>query len=172
MTAIPETTESSFLESGTPHSASGNMSQKKFISQTHVQSLADSKQPKVYPFYLANKPVYKNEDLDIVNKYSGKVEAKCALANTSDIDVAIDATVKATEAMATMASFERKAVLEKVVVEVKERFEEFAQALCMEAGKPIKLVFPNFGAVVVYLKGAAYVCVPCAEMRGEKCRGS
>jgi acyl-CoA reductase-like NAD-dependent aldehyde dehydrogenase len=35
-----------------------------------------------------------------------------------------------------MASYERKAVLEHCVARFKERFDELAEALCIEAGKP------------------------------------
>ncbi|MCO5558689.1 hypothetical protein L7F22_012275 [Adiantum nelumboides] len=91
-----------------------------------------------YPFYIANKPLYPNSDLDIKNKYTGEVFARCALATPQDIDTAIEAAEKAFPAVAAMASFERKQVLEKVVAEVTRRFEEFAVALCLEAGKPIR----------------------------------
>ncbi|KAL3684665.1 hypothetical protein R1sor_002687 [Riccia sorocarpa] len=93
---------------------------------------------KIYPMYMANKAVTPNTDLDIIDKYTGKVAARCALAGPSDIDAAVAAAEKAVPAMGALASYEKKAVLEKVVTEVKARFEEFAQALCMEAGKPIK----------------------------------
>lgn len=92
----------------------------------------------MYPFYIANKPLYPNSNLDVVNKYTGKVFAQCALATHKDIDAAIDAAEKAFPAVAAMASYERKQVLEKVVTEVTSRFEEFAIALCLEAGKPIR----------------------------------
>lgn len=91
-----------------------------------------------YPFYLANKPLFPNSELEIVNKYTGKVFARCALATPKDIDAAIDAAQKSFPAVAAMASFERKQVLEKVVSEVQRRFDEFAVALCLEAGKPIR----------------------------------
>ena len=93
---------------------------------------------KTYPFYLSNKACQPNSELEVTNKYTGKVGARCALASASDIDKAIAAAEKAAPAMAKMASYQRKAVLEQVVKEVRERFEEFAQALCLEAGKPIK----------------------------------
>src|SRR3546814_4492708 len=39
--------------------------------------------------------------------------------------------------MARMASYERQAVLQHCVDRFKERFDEMAYALCVEAGKPI-----------------------------------
>ena len=95
---------------------------------------------RIYPFYIANKPLYPNSKLEVVNKYTGKVFARCALAAHKDIDSAIGAAERALPAVAAMASFERKEVLEKVVAEVTSRAEEFAVALCLEAGKPIRFI--------------------------------
>eukprot|EP00249_Psilotum_nudum_P024196 c29119_g3_i1 orf=154-3498(+) len=93
---------------------------------------------RTYPFYLANKPMFPNTKLEITDKYTGKVFAQCALATVKDIDASIAASERAVPAMAAMASFERKIVLETVVLQVQARFNEFAYALCMEAGKPIR----------------------------------
>ena len=90
-----------------------------------------------YPYYLNNKAVYANEDLEVTDKYTGEVATRCALADAKAIDEGISGAVRATEPMATMASFEKKAVLEHCVTRFKERFDELAMALCIEAGKPI-----------------------------------
>ena len=91
-----------------------------------------------YPYYLASEPHYANIDLDVTNKYTQKVATKVALADTDVIDKAIAAAEKAQPAMAAMAPYERQAVLEHCVKRFTERAEEMAQALCIEAGKPIK----------------------------------
>ncbi|MEH6347557.1 MAG: aldehyde dehydrogenase family protein [Bermanella sp.] len=93
---------------------------------------------KSYPYYLANKAVYANEDLKVLDKYSGEVATVVAMADSSVIDAAIAASVKATEPMAKMAAYERQAVLDHCVKRFRERFDELAEALCIEAGKPIK----------------------------------
>ncbi|CUB04148.1 aldehyde dehydrogenase family protein [Marinomonas fungiae] len=93
---------------------------------------------KQYPFYLASKPVYANEDLEVRNKYSGELIATVALASATDIDKAIAAADKAQPAMKTLPSYKRQAILNHCVARFKERFEELAVALCQEAGKPIK----------------------------------
>ena len=90
-----------------------------------------------YPYYLANEPVAPNHDLEVLDKYSGEVATRVALADDAAIDRAIQAAVEATEPMARMAAYERQAVLDHCVVRFKERFEELAAALCIEAGKPI-----------------------------------
>ena len=91
-----------------------------------------------YPYYLANAPEAPNHDLEVLDKYSGEVATRVALADDAAIDRAIAAAVEAAEPMAAMASYERKAVLEHCVSRFQERFEELASALCVEAGKPIK----------------------------------
>ncbi|MDG1442834.1 MAG: aldehyde dehydrogenase family protein [Pseudomonadales bacterium] len=90
-----------------------------------------------YPYYLNNKAVYANEDLEVTDKYTGEVATRVALADAAAIDEGIAGAVRATEAMAKMPSYEKKAVLEHCVTRFKERFDELAMALCIEAGKPI-----------------------------------
>lgn len=91
-----------------------------------------------YPFYLASKPVFANEDLAVNNKFNGELIAKVALANAEHIDAAIAAADGAKDAMRKMPSYQRQQILNHCVTRFKERAEELAQALCLEAGKPIK----------------------------------
>ncbi|WP_370244614.1 aldehyde dehydrogenase family protein [Alteromonas abrolhosensis] len=91
-----------------------------------------------YPYYLASEPHYANTDLDVTNKYTGEVATKVAMADADTIDKAIAAAEEAQPAMAALAPFERQAVLEHCVKRFTERADELAQALCIEAGKPIK----------------------------------
>lgn len=91
-----------------------------------------------YPYYLASEPHYANTDLDVTSKYTGEVATKVAMADADTIDKAIAAAEEAQPAMAAMAPFERQAVLEHCVKRFTERADELAQALCIEAGKPIK----------------------------------
>jgi acyl-CoA reductase-like NAD-dependent aldehyde dehydrogenase len=90
-----------------------------------------------YPLYLANEAKSPNQDLEVIDKYTGKVATRVALADAATIDEAIAATVRATEPMAEMAAYERQKVLAHCVLRFTERFEELAHALCIEAGKPI-----------------------------------
>lgn len=92
---------------------------------------------KRFPFFVANEPEFPNADLDVIDKYSGEVATRVALASAEDIDRAIGAAVQASVPMARMAPFEREAVLLHCVKRFEERFEELAGALCVEAGKPI-----------------------------------
>ncbi|AKF05953.1 aldehyde dehydrogenase family protein [Sandaracinus amylolyticus] len=91
-----------------------------------------------YPFFVANRPEQPNEELEVTDKFSGEVVTRVALARTPDIDRAIAAAVAAEKPFAQMPPYARQAVLEHCVKRFRERFEELAHALCVEAGKPIK----------------------------------
>jgi acyl-CoA reductase-like NAD-dependent aldehyde dehydrogenase len=91
-----------------------------------------------YPYYLANEAVEANTDLAVVDKYSGEVATRVALADAGAIDRAIAAAVEATLPMRRLAAYERQAVLQHCVDRFQERYEELALSLCIEAGKPIK----------------------------------
>lgn len=91
-----------------------------------------------YPYYLANKAVAANQDLELFDKYSGVLVARVALADVSAIDSAIAAAAKAAPAMAAMPAYQRQQILQHCVKRFEERFDELATVLCTEAGKPIK----------------------------------
>ena len=91
-----------------------------------------------YPYYLASEACYANTNLDVTNKYTGEVATQVAIADADTIDKAIAAAEAAQPAMTAMAPYERQAVLEHCVKRFQERADELAQALCIEAGKPIK----------------------------------
>ena len=92
----------------------------------------------VYPLYLNNKAEQPNSDLAVTDKFTGEVAFRVALADSATIDAGIAGAVTAAEPMAAMASYERQNVLMHCVSRFKERSEELAYALCVEAGKPIK----------------------------------
>ncbi len=91
----------------------------------------------VYPLYLNNKAVQPNTDLEVTDKFTGKVAFRTALATPDVIDEAIAGAVRAAEPMARLASYEKRDVLDHCVMRFAERKDELAYALCIEAGKPI-----------------------------------
>lgn len=93
---------------------------------------------KTYPYYLANEAVFANTDLEVTDKYTGAVATRVALARPEAIEAGIAAAVTATEPMAKMPAYKRKEVLLHCVERFKERYDELAYALCVEAGKPIR----------------------------------
>ncbi len=93
---------------------------------------------KSYPYYLANKAESPNEDLIVTNKYTGDVATRVAMADADTIDKAIAAAAAAAEPFADWPAYRRQEVLNHCVARFKERFDELAYSLCIEAGKPIK----------------------------------
>jgi acyl-CoA reductase-like NAD-dependent aldehyde dehydrogenase len=91
-----------------------------------------------YPYYLANRAVAANTALDVLDKYTGKRATRVALADAATVRKAIVAAHKARPAMAAFPPDARRDVLEHCVRRFGERAEELAQALCIEAGKPIR----------------------------------
>jgi len=93
---------------------------------------------KQFPYYLANKPVQANEDLEVRDKFSGEIACRVAMADQQVIEQAIAKAVEATRAMARLPGHARQEVLQHCVDRFTARSEELAEALCIEAGKPIK----------------------------------
>jgi acyl-CoA reductase-like NAD-dependent aldehyde dehydrogenase len=93
---------------------------------------------KSYPYYLASKAVFANEDLEVSNKYTQEVATRVALADAAVIDKAIAAAEKAQPLLNKMAPYQRQKILEHCVEGFRKRFDELAYSLCIEAGKPIK----------------------------------
>lgn len=91
-----------------------------------------------FPYFLANQPASPNYDLEVLDKYTGDVATRVALADSIAIDQAIAAAEEAMPAMRKLAPFERQAILQHCVQRFQERQNELAMALCIEAGKPIK----------------------------------
>ncbi len=90
-----------------------------------------------YPYYLANEPRQPNADLEVTDKYTGTVATRVAMADESAIDEAIAWAEKAAEPFAEMKAYQRREVLDHCVQRFRDRFDELADALCVEAGKPI-----------------------------------
>ncbi|RIK83851.1 MAG: aldehyde dehydrogenase [Planctomycetota bacterium] len=91
-----------------------------------------------YPYFLANRPEQPNSDLAVADKFTGQLAARVARADAAAIDRAIGAAVEAAEPMARMPPFQRQAVLEHCVERFRQRADELAYSLCVEAGKPIR----------------------------------
>ena len=117
-----------------------------------------------YPLYVANVPEQPNADLVVTDKFTGKPATRVAMADAATIDRGIAAAVAAAEPMARMASFERQAVLAHCVKRFTERADELAQALCIEAGKPIRDSRGEVGRLIDTFRIAAEESV---RMTGE-----
>lgn len=91
-----------------------------------------------YPLYVANKPVSGTDEMPVVDKYSGFAVTRVPYADRATIETAIAAAYEARTAMRKLEPHARKAILEHCVRRFRERADELAQALCVEAGKPIR----------------------------------
>jgi acyl-CoA reductase-like NAD-dependent aldehyde dehydrogenase len=91
-----------------------------------------------YPYYIANQAEHANTDLAVIDKYTGEVATRVALADAGAIERGIAAAAEAARPMAQMRPYERQAVLRHCVDRFTQRGDELANALCIEAGKPIR----------------------------------
>ncbi|HEX5471036.1 MAG TPA: aldehyde dehydrogenase family protein [Lacipirellulaceae bacterium] len=91
-----------------------------------------------YPLYLANRPQEPNADLEVVDKYADEVVARVALADKQVLDQAIAAAAAAAGPMRRLGAWQRKAVLRHLLEKCRERSDELANVLVVEAGKPIQ----------------------------------
>lgn len=91
-----------------------------------------------YPYYLAGRPVAPNAELPVTNKYTGQPTTRVALADAATLEQAIAAAAGAFEQTRHLPGYRRQEVLSNVARRVAERHEEFARALAIEVGKPIR----------------------------------
>lgn len=117
-----------------------------------------------YPYFLANKPVYANAVLEVTNKYTNQVATRVSLADAKVIDEAIAAAVQAQEKLKEMHAYERKEIILQLVAGMKERRDELACALAIEAGKPIKDSYGEVDRAILTFSIAAEEAV---RMYGE-----
>ena len=91
-----------------------------------------------YPLYVGNRPQGSKQTLTVHNKFTNEIACRVALADQATIDAAIGAAASAMPAMRSLAPYERQEILLHCVKRFQERFDELADALCVEAGKPIR----------------------------------
>ncbi|MDA3872636.1 MAG: aldehyde dehydrogenase family protein [Kiritimatiellae bacterium] len=117
-----------------------------------------------YPLYIANRAETPNLELEVTDKFSGEVATRVRLASPEMIDRAIASTVKAAGPMAKMKPYERQAVLRHCVKRFEERFDELAESLCIEAGKPIN---DSKGEVTRLIDTFQIACDESVKAHGE-----
>jgi len=91
-----------------------------------------------YPYYLAGSPEHSSDVLAVADKYTDEVVTHVALASSETIERAIEAAERAAGAMARFPAHARREVLAHCAARFSERADELAEALCIEAGKPIR----------------------------------
>ncbi|MCY2958559.1 MAG: aldehyde dehydrogenase family protein [Planctomycetota bacterium] len=92
----------------------------------------------VIPLHLAGLRATTGRSLDVRDAYTGAIAARVALAGPAELERAIAAAVDSAPALRGTKPYERAALLAACARKFTERAEHLAQALCTEAGKPIR----------------------------------
>ena len=111
--------------------------------------------PKIYPYYLANRPVQANQDLEVTDKHTGQPAYRVALAGDAEVDQAISAAVEASQAMARLPSWKRRDILLHCVKRFTERHDELVEVLIVEGGKVIRDARGEVGRLIETFQIAA-----------------
>lgn len=74
---------------------------------------------------------------ELSSPFSGEVIAKVAKASIADVERAIEGAQETFQTFKKTTAYERAEILYKVVHIMRQRKEEFAEILALEAGKPI-----------------------------------
>ncbi len=90
---------------------------------------------KALPYYLANRAIFANEELEVRDKHTGEVAWRVAQADDSVVDQAIAAAESAARPMAELGAHRRRDVLLHCVERFREREEELIEVLIVEGGK-------------------------------------
>lgn len=77
------------------------------------------------------------ESYELASPYSGEVIANVAKASIQDVEKAIEGAQQAFQSFKKTTAYERAEILYKVVDIMRQRKEELAEILALEAGKPI-----------------------------------
>jgi acyl-CoA reductase-like NAD-dependent aldehyde dehydrogenase len=76
--------------------------------------------------------------LPVLDKYTDELVSQVALADAQILEQATAAATEAAQEMAKLPAYRRQEILLHCVKRFRERFEELAYVLCVEAGKPIR----------------------------------
>jgi acyl-CoA reductase-like NAD-dependent aldehyde dehydrogenase len=91
-----------------------------------------------YPIYLAGDWVTSESPLEIRNPYDGESIGTTYLASRKQLDQAIEAAEIVFPALKTMPTYDRHCLLKEFAEKMRERRDEIARMICLEAGKPIR----------------------------------
>lgn len=87
--------------------------------------------------FLNGEWVQTEEYTTLKSPYSGEVLAEIPSATIEDVNKAVHAAYGTKEVLRKMAAHERATILDKMVKLFEERFQEAAEIIALEAGKPI-----------------------------------
>jgi acyl-CoA reductase-like NAD-dependent aldehyde dehydrogenase len=90
------------------------------------------------PLYSANNPVQSSKTLPVLCKFTNEEITSVSVASRAEVQNAITRAVHAAGSMASLRPYERRDILTFCLEEIRSRQKEFAETICLEAGKPIK----------------------------------
>ena len=105
--------------------------------------------------FVAGRWENQGEIAEIHSPFDQSVVARVRSATKAQLEEAIVAAVSAFEVTRNMPSYQRKQVLDRVAAELSSRKEEFAEAICLEAGKPIKTARAEVDRAIFTMQVAA-----------------
>lgn len=92
----------------------------------------------VWPAYIGSEPRILAKTIPVTNKYTGETFCKCSEATAKEIEESIELAYESRESMKNLPSYKRRDILQSIVNQIKDKFNDFAYLLALEAGKPIK----------------------------------
>ena len=90
-----------------------------------------------YPLILGNKKLETGEYLTIKAPYDNQEVGQVNLAGEAEIEQAIQQALKAFEVLKFMPAYQKADILHRISRAIKDRGEELARIIALEAGKPI-----------------------------------
>src|SRR3954468_21969827 len=108
-----------------------------------------------YPYYLANRAQQPNAKLEVTDKFTDEVVSRVALADKATLEQAIAAASEAAKPMRRLGAWQRKAVLKHLFDRCKQRSDELANAVVVEAGKSIQFARGEVARLVDTIELAA-----------------
>ncbi|MCZ6800346.1 MAG: aldehyde dehydrogenase family protein [Nitrospirae bacterium] len=93
--------------------------------------------PSVRPFLIAGTWQESEPRVPVINPYSGEHITEVCQAQPHHVEQAIQAAVNASIPFKKLSSYARAQALSQLTTLLTNRQEEFAQTICLEAGKPI-----------------------------------
>jgi acyl-CoA reductase-like NAD-dependent aldehyde dehydrogenase len=91
-----------------------------------------------YPMYLAGEWAESDDPLPVVNPYNGETVGTTYQASAEQLDQAIRAAECVFPTLRTLPTYDRVNLLQALAKQMRERRNEVAQMIALEAGKPIR----------------------------------
>ncbi len=92
---------------------------------------------KVHPLILAGRCVHTSETLPVYSPYDGTHLWDVSLAGTREVVEAREQALEAFRELRHMPAYKRSEILSSIAISIREKKEEFARLIALEAGKPI-----------------------------------